>query len=163
MGAIIESKANVRGLAELGQALEQMGAAIEKRVLGRAVKAAAVHVLELAKQKAPRGTGARTNSRGQSIGHMADSLIAVQKKTKLGEVKDTVGSATHGPLLHLLEFGTAPHRQPRSRRQHPGASAKPFLRPAIDEGGGKAIEIFAEKVEAGVRIETARAARRLKK
>lgn len=35
-------------------------------------------------------------------------------------------------LAHLVEFGTAPHWQPRRGRMHPGARAKPFFRPAFE-------------------------------
>lgn len=35
-------------------------------------------------------------------------------------------------LAHLVEFGTAPHWQPRRMIMHPGARAKPFFRPAFE-------------------------------
>ena len=45
---------------------------------------------------------------------------------------------------HLVEFGTAPHYQPRRKRMHPGARAKPFMTPAFE----------ATKTEAARRIAT---------
>lgn len=35
-------------------------------------------------------------------------------------------------LAHLLEYGTAPHYQPKRRIMHPGARAFPFFRPAFE-------------------------------
>lgn len=36
-------------------------------------------------------------------------------------------------LAHLVEFGTAPHFQPRRKILHPGARPKPFATPAFEE------------------------------
>lgn len=35
-------------------------------------------------------------------------------------------------LAHLVEFGTAPHWQPRRKRMHPGARPRPFFTPAYE-------------------------------
>jgi HK97 gp10 family phage protein len=35
-------------------------------------------------------------------------------------------------IAHLVEFGTAPHDQPRRGIRHPGAVAKPFMRKAFE-------------------------------
>jgi len=157
MAGGIETTVRVEGLADLSRALREVSDAAERRVLVKSVRAASAYVLDLAKKKAPRGTGAKRNRAGKSIGHMADSLIVVSKKTRAGQIKDVIGSATHGPLLHLVEFGTAPHAQKRG--QHPGPRAQPFLRPAIDEGGEKAMDAFAAEMDAGLKREVARAGR----
>lgn len=163
MGAIIQSTMQVRGLAELVESLGEFGEAIAKKHLLRATFSSSSKVLELARQKAPRGTGTRKDSRGAGIGHLADDLWQNKAKSKNGEVRYVIGSDEHGPLLHLVEFGTRPHWQPRSRRQHPGAVAKPFLRPAIDEGGGDAIAEFAKVILEGVYAEGAKAAKKTKR
>lgn len=58
-----------------------------------------------------------------------------------------VGARQHH--AHLVEFGTAPHYIPLRKSQrrglnrgvkHPGAKAKPFLRPAFDSKKDEAIE-----------------------
>lgn len=43
-------------------------------------------------------------------------------------------------VAHLVEFGTAPHYQPRRRWRHPGARPFPFIRPAFDTHGPKAMD-----------------------
>lgn len=35
-------------------------------------------------------------------------------------------------IAHLVEYGTAPHYQPRRGVMHPGARPKPFMRPAFE-------------------------------
>lgn len=44
---------------------------------------------------------------------------------------------------HLVEFGTAPHWQPRRGIMHPGARPKPFFRPAFEENKNSAGSIVA--------------------
>jgi hypothetical protein len=51
-------------------------------------------------------------------------------------------------LLHLIEFGTAPHWQPHFRGgwQHPGAKAHPSLIPSFDEESGKVPTTFGRLI-----------------
>lgn len=42
-------------------------------------------------------------------------------------------------IAHLVEFGTAPHWQPKRRYMHPGARPRPFFRPAYE---GKRAEVL---------------------
>ncbi len=51
-------------------------------------------------------------------------------------------------LLHLLEFGTARHWQPRFRGgwQHPGARPHPTLIPTFEEERGKVPETFGRRI-----------------
>jgi hypothetical protein len=42
-------------------------------------------------------------------------------------------------IAHLVEFGTAPHEQPRRGIMHPGARPKPFFRPAFEGNKGVAL------------------------
>lgn len=45
----------------------------------------------------------------------------------------------HATLGHLLEFGTAPHWQPRRQRMHPGAQPFPHWRPAFEMTKGQVV------------------------
>lgn len=47
-------------------------------------------------------------------------------------------------IAHLVEYGTAPHFQPRRGIMHPGARQKPFIRPAFDSKGPEALKIFSQ-------------------
>lgn len=51
-------------------------------------------------------------------------------------------------VLHLLEFGTAPHWQENFRGgfMHPGARPKPAMVPAYEEGKGDIPELFGREL-----------------
>lgn len=51
-------------------------------------------------------------------------------------------------IVHLLEFGTAPHFQQNFKKggfMHPGASAHPFFRPAFEAKKGEALATLARR------------------
>lgn len=50
-------------------------------------------------------------------------------------------------IVHLLEFGTAPHFQKNFRGgfQHPGARAHPFFRPAFEAKKGEALATLGRR------------------
>ncbi len=93
-------------------------------------------------------------SRARAISrHVADRVYVVTRKQVKGkphkkyaaEVSRRGGVivSSSSPLTHLLELGTRPHTIPGPVRlpngavvtnvQHPGAAARPFVRPALDE------------------------------
>lgn len=53
-------------------------------------------------------------------------------------------------IAHLVEAGTRAHWQPKRRRMHPGAEAKPFLEPAFFANDDEAIRIMAKELGAGM-------------
>jgi hypothetical protein len=81
-------------------------------------------------------------------------------------------------VAHLVEFGTAAHRiEPKrkgkvlafevggetvftTRVDHPGAQAKPFLRPAGDTKAQAAVDKIAENLRAGIEREAAKLGKR---
>ena len=46
-------------------------------------------------------------------------------------------------IAHLVEFGTAPHDQPRRGIRHPGARPNPFFRRAFEAKKQTVLDIFA--------------------
>jgi hypothetical protein len=52
----------------------------------------------------------------------------------------------HHSLGVLLEFGTAPHWQPRRMRMHPGAAAFPHLRPAYDTTKVQMVQVLGREI-----------------
>lgn len=50
-------------------------------------------------------------------------------------------------VAHLVEFGTAPHWQPRFKKgfHHPGARPHPFFRPAFDSQKGNVLKTLGER------------------
>lgn len=53
-------------------------------------------------------------------------------------------------IAHLVEFGTAPHYQPRRGILHPGARPKPFFRPAYESTKDEVIEGVGRRVWAKI-------------
>jgi HK97 gp10 family phage protein len=47
---------------------------------------------------------------------------------------------------HLVEFGTAPHLEPKRKIMHPGARPRPFLRPAFEETKEAVARIWGEQI-----------------
>jgi hypothetical protein len=76
-------------------------------------------------------------------GKLLNGLRVVQtgrNETRFGQV------GRHEPVAHLVEFGTAPHWQPRYRGgwMHPGARPYPFARPAFEQHKDLAVKIYVE-------------------
>lgn len=79
-------------------------------------------------------------------GHVDEGLVFRKSGTQGGSKRYYRLGATRRArfLLHLLEFGTSPHWQPRFRGGwwHPGAKAHPSLIPSYDEEKGVVPERF---------------------
>lgn len=92
---------------------------------------------------------ARAQAKSKQIGtKFSKSIVArigtARDRKRLG--KSTIAKVAlkkpHSRLAHLFEFGTAPRRQ-RNGRFTGQIMAKPFLRPALDVAGGRAIKEIA--------------------
>jgi HK97 gp10 family phage protein len=151
----------ITGLAELQKALSDLPARIEANVVRGALKAGAQVMVDEAKRQVPVASGT-----------LRDSIHVSSRITKrTGKVTgNVVARARHA---HLVEFGTAAHWiKPKARRSlfvagllrdvvhHPGARAKPFMRPALDRGWQPAIERFAQYAEKRVAKEIEKARRK---
>jgi hypothetical protein len=51
-------------------------------------------------------------------------------------------------LMHIIEFGAAPHAQPRRGIWHPGTEPKPAFRPAFDETAQTTMETAGRAIGA---------------
>lgn len=133
-------RALVATLAEMGSSAG--GAVLDSSMRKgmNVVKGAAVaKAKKLRQRKTPNGK------------HM-DQLMIVQKEK---------GRPRHNPkfllggvgrakkIMHLVEFGTAPHWQPKRGIMHPGARPKPFMRPAFHERREQAMRVILESMKAG--------------
>lgn len=49
-------------------------------------------------------------------------------------------------LAHLVEFGTAPHWQPKRGIMHPGARPFPFMRPAFEQTKNEVVDEVGKRV-----------------
>lgn len=132
----------IAGLAELDKILKTLPAKIEARVLRGAVRAGAKQFEEEAKSLVPVRSGDLRKS------------IRVTTRSRRGEVKATVTAGNKEAFYaYMVEFGTSQHFiKPKNRKSlffaglaketvdHPGATPKPFMRPALDRGERPAID-----------------------
>lgn len=128
------SDVHVTGMKELAKFLDTLAPKIQKNVLRGALRAGMKEVAEDAKAGASVASGL-----------MRDGL-KISTNSKGGVVTASLkAKGKHGPLAHLIEFGTAAHRIKAKdggalkfgggmvqHVDHPGARAQPFMRPALD-------------------------------
>ena len=147
----------VTGLKELEQNLKRLPLRLQEKALVSAVRSSAGVIRDEARRMCPKKTGA-----------LAKSIVAKRKRTAGGTVVYQVGPRKF--YGHMVEFGTGPHEIKMQKLgkvlklgrwrnvyalevKHPGASAKPFLRPAFDAKYKEAIEkmrqALARSIERG--------------
>lgn len=83
-------------------------------------------------------------------GHVDEGIVVRKMKVTSKSKRSYRLGATRRSryLLHLVEFGTAPHFQPvfRGGWQHPGARATPVLIPTFDEEKSNVPAAFGRKI-----------------
>ena len=145
------STQNVKGLAELQKFLDQLPVNVEQKIMRAAMRAGAKVILTEARAKVPVGppSGENATLYGAHAGALRDSL-RITTSARKGTVKAKIraGDNRNGqPVFyaHFVEFGTAAHFiAPKNAKalfwsghplengvHHPGAVAKPFMRPAM--------------------------------
>lgn len=117
----------IRNADELARRLREHGIDV-KNGLSAAALAAGEVIREAAAAKAPRRTG-----------FLADEIVVGEPVTDGGRVSVAVGPSEDAFYGIFQEVGTAHH------------AAQPFLRPAIDENGDRAIAAAAAEVEKLIR------------
>lgn len=135
-------KFEVHGLQELEQALQELPLRIEKNLLRRALRQGGNVFLNEARARVPVQTG-----------KLKRSIRVRTDNVKNGGVRVQVSARAW--YAHMIEFGTKAHQiKARGKgvlafdgrfvksAQHPGAKAKPFMRPAFDGKQREAVEAF---------------------
>ena len=149
---------HVSGLSELDKLLKELPAKIEGNIMRGAMRAGAKVFADRAKQMVPVKSG-----------QLRDS-IKVSTRSKRGRVSATVRAGGKKAFYaHMVEFGTARHLiKPRKRKSlffagiarevvdHPGASPKPFMRPALDGGQVEAVNAAADYIRKRLAKEAAK-------
>ena len=151
----------IRGGKELSQFLQQLPLRIEKNIMRSALRAGAGVIAKEAKNNVPIKYGKlkksiRTGSNAKK-GHVEAYLLAGGRSNK----KEKDKSAFYATFV---EFGTAAHiikgkdggmlrftaKDGKSIQtpqvSHPGATAKPFMRPALDTKATDAVEAVAKRI-----------------
>jgi HK97 gp10 family phage protein len=136
------------GGRQLNDFLQQLPARVEKNIMRAALRAGANVFKAEAKQEVPVDEGDLLAS------------IRVSVKSKRGTIYASVkAGGKRAPHWHLVEFGTRPHKiKPKNAHaltvggkvvgevDHPGARAKPFMRPALDSKSAEAIAAVVTKI-----------------
>lgn len=152
------SELHVSGLAELDKLLKELPAKIEGNIMRGAMRAGAKVFADRAKELVPVKSG-----------QLRDS-IKVSTRSRRGRVSATVRAGGKKAFYaHMVEFGTARHFiKPRKRKSlffaglarevvdHPGASPKPFMRPALDGGQVEAVNAAADYIRKRLAKEAAK-------
>ena len=150
-----EFKVDVSGLEGVERAMRALDRSVRNDLAERAARAGAKVLERGVAARIPRGTGSR---------HMADSIDSKAVVLNRAVLVEVGGKAPDGSLFHLVEFGTSPHsiEQPKLGRtiEHPGAAAKPFMRPAVDEDGPEAVKVTGKTLGRLIEAEAARQRRR---
>jgi len=154
------------------RALERAMNALPDKVFDKVVKSAAnaamTPVLKAARAKCPVETKQLKASLGKKRKVYKRNGVVVVLIGPRDGYKDPETGRNPVNYAHLVEFGTAPHLIPageglkigpavvRGTVEHPGAPAKPFLRPALDESKQKVLAAYRKKVLQGIERETAK-------
>jgi HK97 gp10 family phage protein len=139
---------NLKGGAELQKFLQELPVKLERNIMRSALRAGAKVIADEAKQNVPVDDGDLKRS------------IRVSTNTKKGKV---TASAKAGDkrawYWRFVEFGTAAHTIKGKNGNplffngaavmsvnHPGARAKPFMRPALDSKSNEAINAVGQQI-----------------
>lgn len=152
------AEVKITGGLDLQKALSDLPAKLEANILRGAARAGANVIAKKAKELAPVRTGKLKNS------------IKVGTRLRKGLVTATVRAGSNKTFYaRFVEFGTAQHFiKPKKRKslffagvtkegaEHPGASPKPFMRPALDSSQEQAVQAFADYVRKRLAKEAAK-------
>jgi HK97 gp10 family phage protein len=157
-----ETTVEVKGLDELRRNLDLLGEKIATKGIRSALRVSGRVFVDAMKQLVSYTGGRRpTDAEGKERRHLRESLRVRTKVDKYGDCKAFIGPTRK--LAHKanwLEFGTQPHiiRAKSAKAlliagsdlvwevQHPGAVAKPFIRPAFDGNWEKALAEFQKEL-----------------
>lgn len=154
------SSVEIRGLAELNKALQELPAKVERNVLRGGLRAGAKVMEAEAARLCPEGLPTLDSvKRGARRGELKRSIRITMRASKSTVRAQLKAGNKVAWYAHLVEFGTARHWiKPKSRKSlfiaglmkevvdHPGARPKPFMRPAFDGKWRAAIDAMADYI-----------------
>lgn len=140
----------IKGAAELQQFLNTLPAKIEGNILRSALRKGAKVQLAYAQEHVPAKTGLLRNG------------LKIRTRLRAGVASaSVVTTGPHAYIAKWVEYGTQAHQisagkgkvlafltggHPVNSVEHPGARAKPFLRPALDATAAQAVEAVAQQI-----------------
>jgi HK97 gp10 family phage protein len=173
------------GLDDIVKKFNKLPETVQNRVAAGAIRAAAKPIIEEAKRNVPVDTGNLRDSirvvkfrtrKKNLVWFKISPTVNVRKrrfKTKEGKSWSITGEVANGWYGHFVEFGTHAGRTvalnkntkySRSRRKRrndlvnrgSGTPARPFMRPAYENAGGKSIDIAKKYMASRVDKELAK-------
>lgn len=146
---------NIAGGSELDALLQTLSVKIERNILRSALRAGANVLKEEAKTNVPIESGDLRKS------------VRISTRAKRGVVTASLRAGDAKAFYwHFVEFGTAAHHiKSKNGRalsfagvlagfiNHPGARAKPFLRPALDAKADQALEAVGMQIRKRLTLE----------
>ncbi|MGL4637822.1 MAG: hypothetical protein ACRCWF_17710 [Beijerinckiaceae bacterium] len=132
------ARSGVKGVAKVARRLQIMGSAVTPAAVHKAHEAA------LLPMRAEAALNLALN--GSDKGRGMSDLIKVEHETKNRSLLGLTGHMRK--IGHFIELGTAPHMF--GGKVHPGASPKPFLRPAFDSGSRAALNAAGTAILASI-------------
>lgn len=111
-------------------------------------KAAVTALIPLKNETQANARRLRQPGKSPSGGHL-DQGVTIARRQRVSRAVWVCWVAFKGRargLAHLVEFGTAPHLQPRRRTMHPGAAPKPFIRPAFESQKTEVVRVFGDQM-----------------
>jgi HK97 gp10 family phage protein len=152
----------ITGAKELAKRLDGLPGKIAKKSLRNAVRAGAVPIRDAARRNCPIETSGkhpgalRKSIRISTSAREDDGATTATAKVKAGDKVAFYG--------HFVEYGTAPHSEAPSVKkalkfadgtfaagaQHPGATPKPFMRPAADSEAANAVAAITDRLKTDV-------------
>lgn len=142
------AKATVRGdkeiIANIRRAYNSVG--------GRYLDTTLSQSLEPMRQQTEENARERRNPGNPRGGHL-DQGVVIAKHAGRGQLyrEFWISFAKRArKIAHLVEYGTAPHWQPKRGVMHPGARAFPFFRPAFEEKKHEVTEEVGRRVWARI-------------
>lgn len=162
----LNMKFDLKGGKELDNALAQLPQAVQKRVLERILKKAALPIAVEASHLAPRGDGdgPHLNESVAVSTKLNKSQARKERRSGATKFQATVFVGSRDPKAHLLEFGTGERIGKEGATAYRGRffgvlRAQPFMRPAWDLKKSAALEIIRAEIWKEIKA----AARRLRK
>jgi HK97 gp10 family phage protein len=137
-------RTGVTGDVELIAAMRSIGMSVQGNEIDRIARASLAPMKDETAANAKRLRQASTKN-GQHL----DQSVVIAKKVSKGRAYREFWLSFKGRgarIAHLVEFGTAPHDQPKRGIRHPGARPKPFARPAFESTKEETGEIFGRGV-----------------
>jgi HK97 gp10 family phage protein len=160
---------NVKGLADLQKFLDRLPVKMEKNVMRSSMRQGANLIRNDAKARAPVGPPSQKNRRlyGGYAGALRDSIRVgtsarggkVTAYIRAGGRNKKTGAAVF--YAHFLEYGTKAHDiaakiggwlsfggRFTKTVEHPGITARPYMRPAMDTQAQAAVQAMATHMRA---------------